>query len=233
MAGNVSGNAYALTILSPIREGYTEAEIAFADVIRGRLQDWNFEEDSPMAKVPQTYLCRFFVLDDVYTESLPTAGALDTISDFLPAVPDALRRDTVPDEDHLKSRYLVFTCNFYGGPEADLDGYLRVMWMAISERIREIWTYCYGFEHVTDADTFVAYMKRCQLPTALFFNGSNDDPLPEQLKALYLKQALSKFAIESQGLDAAQLRAKFQDFLKRAALDDLTAPTWGAGKYRL
>ena len=32
MAGNISGNAYALTILSPIRNGVVEGEeIAFAD----------------------------------------------------------------------------------------------------------------------------------------------------------------------------------------------------------
>lgn len=233
MAGNSSGDAYALTILSPIKDGYTSDEIAYADVMRGRLQEWNFEDNSPMANVPQTYLCRFFVLDDVYTESLPTAGALDTLSDFLPVVPDGLRRKTVPDEDHLKSRYLVFSCNFHAGPEADLDGYLRIMWLAISDRIQEIWGYCYGFESVHDADSFIVYMKRCQLPAALFFNGSNDEPLPEQLKALYLKQEFTKFAIDSQGLDATNLRQKFQAFIEHVAPNDLIAPTWAAGKYRI
>ncbi|MFO7579904.1 MAG: hypothetical protein R6W74_06835 [Nitrosomonas halophila] len=233
MTGNISGNAYALTILSPIKDGYTPDEIAYADLIRDRLQGWNMEHNSPMAKVPQTYLCRFFVLDDVYTESLPGAGFLDTLTDLLPVVPDRTRRNALPKEDHLQSRYLVFSCNFHGGAGGDLEGYLRGMWGAIGDRIREIWGYCYGFEQVTDADTFITYMKKCQLPAALFFNGSNDEPLEEQLKALYLKQELAKFAAENQGLDAATLRRNFQAFMQRVAPTNLAEPTWPAGKYRI
>lgn len=233
MAGNISGRAYALTILSPIKSGYTQDEIAYADVIRDHLQKWNFEENSPMAKVPQTYLCRFFVLDDVYTESQPTGGAPDTFSDFLPAVPDSIRRNTVPKEDHLKNRYLVFSSNFHGGENGDLDGYLRGMWNAISDRVKELWQHCYGFEKVRDADSFIRYMKQCQLPASLFFNGSNDEPLEEQLKALYLKQEFAKFTIDNQGLDAATIKINLQAFMQRVAPTNLTAPTWAAGKYRL
>lgn len=233
MAGNVSGNAYALTILSPIKEGYTTDEVAYADLIRDRLQDWNSEQNSPMALVPQTYLCRYFVLDDVYNQSLPGAGILDTISDIFPVVPDRIRRAVMPTEDHLKSRYLVFSSNFHCGSSATPDTYLRGMWQAINERIKEIWGYCYGFEQVDSADTFVAYMKKCQLPAALFFVGSNDDPLEEQLKALYLKQEFSKFAIENQGLDAGTVKKNLQNFLQRVAPTNLTEPTWANGKYRL
>jgi len=233
MPGNQSGSAYALTTLSPIRDGHTADNIAFADTVRDRLQGWNAEPNSPMALVPNTYLCRLFVLDDVYTESLPSAGILDTLSDLLPVVPDWLRRRALPAEDHLKSRYLVFCCNFHGGPAGDLDGYLRGMWRAIGPRLREAWEYCWGFETVTDADAFIAYIKRCQLPAALYFNGSNDDPLAEQLKALYLKQEFARFAVDNQGLDAATLRARLQTFMQRTAPANLAAPTWTAGHYSL
>ncbi len=233
MAGNVSGSAYALTVMSPIKNIIKPDEIAYADVIRDRLQNWNFEVNSPMALVPQTYLCRFFVLDDVYTESLPSGCAPDPFSDFLPVVPDAMRRKALPKEDHLKSRYLIFSCNFHGGASADLDGYLVGMWEAISDRINEIWGYCYGFETVRDAASFVAYMKRCQLKASLFFNGSNDDSLEEQLKALYLKQEFVRFASDNQGRDAAQIRANLREFFQRTAPDDIVAPTWPAGKYRI
>lgn len=231
--GNVSGNAYALTILSPIKNGYTQDEIAYADLVRDRLQGWNQELNSPMALVPETYLCRYFVLDDVYTESLPGASALDTFSDFLPLVPDSIRRKALPKEDHLKSRYLVFSSNFYCGPDGDLDGYLRGMWTAISDRIKEVWGFCYGFEGVDSADKFIVYMKKCQLTATLFFVGSTDDSLEEQLKSLYLKQEFSKFAIDNQGLDASTLKVNFQAFMQRVAPTNLTAPTWAAGKYRL
>jgi hypothetical protein len=233
MSSNVSGNAYALTILSPIKNGYTADEVAYADVVRDRLQGWNFEANSPMSKVPNTYLCRYFVLDDVYTESQPTGSGLDTVRDISPFVTDPMRRAAVPKEDHLKSRYLVFSCNLHAGPNADIDAYLRAMWNAISDRIQEIWGYCYAFENVKDADSFIAYMKKCQLEAALFFNGSNDDALAEQLKALYVKQEFAKFAVENQGLDAPALKIKLQAFFQRVAPTNLTAPTWSAGKYRI
>ena len=233
MAGDRSGKACALTVLSPIKDGHTADAVAYADLVRSRLQGWNAEPNSPMALVPETYLCRYFVLDDVYVQSLPGAGVLDTLSDLLPSVPDALRRATVPAEDHLASRYLVFSSNFHGGPLGDLDGYLRGMWRAIGDRVREVWGYCWGFDAVTDADSFVAYMKRCRLPAALFFVGSNDEALAEQLKALYLKQEFARFAVENQGLDAATLRARLQAFMRRTAPADLSGPSWPAGRYAL
>lgn len=232
--GNISGNAYALTILSPIKNGIVPGEeIAYADKVRDLLQSWNLLPNSPMTQVPQTYLCRYFVLDDVYSESLPGASVLDTFSDLLVVVPDSVRRGAWPKEDHLKSRYLVFYSNFHGGPKSDVDGYLRGMWNAISEHIKQAWGYCYGFDQVNDAASFVGYMKKCQLPATLFFVGANDEPLPEQLKALYLKQEFARFAVENQGLEAAVLRANYQAFIKRVAPTNLSGPTWEPGKYRL
>ncbi|WP_295393097.1 hypothetical protein [uncultured Thiodictyon sp.] len=231
---NISGNAYALTILSPIRTGVVKGEeIEYADKVRDLLESWNLLPNSPMTQVPQTYLCRFFVLDDVYTESLPGASVMDTFADVLPVVPDGVRRRILPKEDRLKSRYLVFSSNFYGGPQGDVDGYLRGMWNAIGEHIKDLWGYCYGFDQVRDAATFVSYMKKCQLPVTLFFVGANDEPLPAQLKALYLKQEFARFAVANQGLEAAVLRANYQAFIARVAPTNLSGPTWEPGQYRL
>lgn len=232
--GNISGNAYALTILSPIRSGAVPGEeIAHADKVRDILQGWNLLPNSPMTLVPQTYLCRYFVLDDVYVESLPGASVLDTLTDLLPVVPDAIRRWTLPAQDHLKSRYLVFSSNFHCGPDGNVDAYLEGMWNAISDRIKEVWSHCWGFDQVRDAASFAAYMKKCQLSAALFFVGANDDPLPEQLKALYLKQEFTRFALENQGLAPSVVRANYQAFIRRVAPETLAAPSWAPGQYRL
>jgi hypothetical protein len=232
--GSISGNAYALTTLSSIRDGIvTGQEIAYADAVRTQLRDWNLLPNSPMTRVPQTYLCRYFVLDDVYTESLPGASSFDTFVDWLPVVPESVRRWAIPAEDHLKSRYLVFSCNFHGGPKGDVEGYLRSMWQAMSNEIQKVWGYCYGFEKVKDAASFAKYMKKCELPASLFFVGSNDDPLPEQLKALYLKQEFAKFAVETQGLDATTLRARYQEFIRRVDPANLAGPSWQPGQYKL
>lgn len=239
MAGNSNGNAYALTILSPIIDGYTPDEVAYVDIVRNHLEDWNFEPNSPMAKVPNTYLCRYFVLDDVYTQSLAGGSVLDTFSDWRPLISDARRRAMLPKEDHLKSRYLVFSSNFYAGPCADLEGYLKGMWNAIAPSLSEVWQHCYGFKDVLNAEPsrqaeqFVAYMKKCQLTAALFFVGSNDAPLDEQLKALYLKQEFSRFAADNQGQDIAVLKSNLRAFLKRVAPSNVVEPTWSAGKFRL
>ena len=231
--GNISGNAYALTILSPIINGVVPGqEIDHADKVRDLLQDWNLLPNSPMTQVPQTYLCRYFVLDDVYTESLPGASALDTLSDWLPVVPGAIRQWVLPNQDHLQSKYLVFSCNFHCGPSGSVDEYLQAMWNAISPRIQEVWSHCWGFDKVIDAASFASYMKQCQLTATLFFVGSNDDPLPEQLKALYLKQEFAHFAVDNQGLDAATQRANYRAFSARVAPLSLDAPTWEPGKYR-
>lgn len=232
--GNTFGNAYALTVLSPIRAGLAPGrEIARADAVRETLQNWNLLPNSPMTRVPQTYLCRFYVLDDVYIESLPGGSALDTLADFLPVTPDQMRRNAMPARDHLQSRYLVFSSNFYAGPSGSPDVYLRGMWNGMRAEIDSVWQHCYGYEHVRDADAFIAYMKRCQLKTSLFFVGSNDDPLPEQLKALYLKQEFSRFAADNQGLDSATLRRNFREFIRRVQPHELAGPTWAPGKYRV
>ncbi|MDB5764454.1 MAG: hypothetical protein JWQ21_3449 [Herminiimonas sp.] len=223
--GNVSNNAYALTVLSPIKNGHC-GEIAYSDEVRYRLQNWGLNEASPMAKAPQTYLCRYFVLDDVYHESLPGADFGGTLSDFLSIFSDRFRRAALPREEHLQSKYLVFCCNLHGA----LEPYLRRMWAAIGDDIKNIWEFCHAFDQVHDADSFVAYIKKCQLAASLFFVGSNDDSLEQQLKALYIKQEFSKFAVDHQGLPAAELQQAYRAFIRRIDPDNLTGPSWRPGQ---
>lgn len=225
---NVSGNAYALTVLSPIKNGHF-GEIAYADEVRQRLQALGVDEDSPLAKVPQTYLARFFVLDDVYLQSSSGCDPFGNILDVLSLLSERFYRLALPREDHLKSRYLLFSSNFHG----DLDPYLRGMWSAISTDIKHIWEHCVAFDGVHDAEGFIAYIKRCQLDANLFFMGSTDDSLEEQLKALYLKQEFTRFAVNHQGLGAEELRAAFNTFIARVRPTDLSAPTWRAGQSAL
>ncbi len=224
MSSNVSGKAYALTMLCPIKPG-VQGNAAFADVVRDKLEAWNALRQSPMARVPNTYLCRYYILDDVYTQSLPGGGIWDTVSDIWPVLSKNSRLKALPCEEHLQSRYLVFTSNFHG----DLDTYLQGLWLHAEQDVRSVWQYCYGFDKVTDADSFAAYAKLCQLDATLFFVGSNDDPLNEQLKALYLKQEFSRFAQTTQDLPAAQLRQAYREFMLRVKPRDVTGPSWPAG----
>ncbi len=208
---NKSGNAYGLTVLCPILQGLAKHapdgmnDQTYADLVRFRLQRLAVNELSPMARVPNTYLSRLWVLDDVPYQGRPAVL------------------------EHLKSNYLVFSSNFHG----ELDDYLRGMWSAVEPDIRAILQYCVGFDRVTDATTFIDYVKRCQVETTFYFNGSSDEPLAVQLKGLYLKQELAKFAAANQGKSAADLQAAFKEFVARVQPSNLARPTWKPGAYHL
>ncbi len=215
---NVSGNAYALTTLCPIKTK-TDEDKSATFYTRKVLQDLPIDtahvQDkvvSPMARVPNTYLARFFILDDAIFQSYPYQ--LDT----------------------LKSSYLVFTANFHG----ELAPYLKGMYQFMKDEIFEIWKYCYGFDEVVTGEkngkgesSFVQYIKKCQVETTFYFNGSTDDSLNEQLKSLYLKQELSKFVFKHQGADAAELLRDFKTFIKEKQPNVLESPTWKAGSSNL
>jgi hypothetical protein len=216
---NKSGNAYALTLLCPIKQGSPKilrhgpprtipegSDLTYADWVRLQLQQLRVNEASPIARVPNTYRRRLWVLNDVPYQGHPAVL------------------------EHLKSSYLVFSSNFHG----DLDTYLRGMWVNVEAEIRAVLECCVGFDEIVhDAETFIAYVKRCQVTTTFFFNGSSDEPLDEQLKSLYLKQEFSTFAFENQGKSAADLQAAFKRFVARTEPRNLARPTWRAGAYRL
>ncbi len=197
---NTSGNSYALTTFCPIRNGH-HGEIPNYALTRKKLQELPDNEGSPMARVDNTYLARFYILDDAIFNSYPS------------------------DLDKLQSKYLVFTSNFHG----DLDTYLTGMWNSISADIQQIWADCVGFDTVNSAQSFIEYIKKCQLYTTFFFNGSTDESLQEQLKSLFLKQEFSKFVFAHQGVPAKQLLSDFKEFIAWSKPKVLSAPTWKAG----
>jgi len=192
--------AEGLTVLCPIINGGSGQQ-SNSMLTQKYLQDMPVNENSPMALVPNTYLCRFYVLNDVFYQGAPAI------------------------EEHLKSKYLVFSANYYG----NLDDYLANMWTQAEKKIKPIWQYCVAFDQVKTAADFVAYMKKCQVENHLFFNGSTSDPLEEQLKTLYLKQEFSRFAYENQGRNAEDLQQAFQAFIVRTQPNNVGGPTWVAG----
>lgn len=200
-AKNTSGSAYGLTLLCPIKNESRD-DRACADILRDYLENLDTDEASPMARVPNTYFARFYVLNDVFYQG------------------HGFR------EEHLKSKYLVFSSNFHG----DRDAYVLGMWDSNTEAVKAIWQYCVAFDDVRDAQGFLDYVKRCQIDNALFFNGSTDDPLAEQLKALYLKQEFTRFAYDHQEDSPHQLQNAFRKFLERTQPLNPEAPTWRPGR---
>jgi hypothetical protein len=197
---NSSGKAYALTTFCPIKNGQ-QGGISNGSLLRRKLQDLPEYSYSPLAKVSNTYLARFYILDNAIFQSYPNAL------------------------DNLQSKYLVFTSNFHG----DLESYLTGMWNSIEATIKDLWTDCVGFDSVNSAGSFVEYIKKCQVYTTFFFNGSTDDSVAEQLKSLFLKQEFSKFVFEHQGAPPARILADFKTFINYSQPKNLSSPTWRAG----
>lgn len=200
---NEAGRAYGLTTLCPIKLG-TENNYSFAALTRRSLQDLQqhrCNELSPMAQVPNTYLCRFFVLDDVSYQGKPARL------------------------DRLKSPYLVFVAEIHG----DLETYLQGLWDRARDLVDNVWKYCVGFQEVDTVEQFIRYIKACQVETTLYFNGSTDDPLAEQLKSLYLMQEFSRFAYASANKKSEELQSAFQAFVQRTQPSNLAGPTWRPG----
>jgi len=200
---NEAGRAYGLTTLCPIKLGNAD-NYSFASLTRQYLQHMQkheCNEHSPMAQVPNTYLCRFVVLYDVSYQGKPAML------------------------DRLKSPYLVFVAEIHGS----LDAYLQGMWRHAHRFVTDVWKHCVGFHEVTTEERFIGYIKACQVPTTLYFNGSTDDPLAEQLKSLYLMQEFSRFAYASADKKSEELRRDFHEFIKRTSPSNLAGPTWRAG----
>lgn len=185
--GNVSGNTYGLTILSPIIED-NRLDICHSMELRWTLSQLPRDRRSPFAKISSTYLARLVVMDDVVFVGRPSS------------------------EEHLKSRYLVFETNFDG----DLDTYLRLMVAPETKPfVQDVWKHCVGFPGTDDVDAFIAYMKKCQIETTFFFADVNDRTVESTMKALRAQSALAHFMEKHQGLPAAELQQAFGVFLKK------------------
>ena len=208
-------NSWALTVLSPIKNGNLDGQ-SYNFLIRKQLDALPFHEQSPWAKVPNTYVARLYILNDVF---------------YNPYNPSSFFKYQDPIlEENLKSSYLAFLVHFHGG---NLDEYLRGAWQNIEPEIRDIWQHCVAFDKVNNQEDFVSYIKKCQIKTTFGFNGSTDESLKQQLKALYLKQEFSKFVFANQGSEPAALQAKFKEFIQLTQPANIQAPSWPAGVSRI
>jgi hypothetical protein len=63
-ARNTSGQAYGLTVLTPIRDGHETLLASYLDLLDGG-------ENSPLARVPGTHFARWVVIGDVVYEGPP------------------------------------------------------------------------------------------------------------------------------------------------------------------
>jgi len=183
---NQNGNMYGLTILSPIIDD-PKSKVSHDSALRLYLQNMPRHAYSPFTKVSGTHFCRLVVMDDVVFVGSPAA------------------------EEHLKSKYLVFNSNLYGG----LDAYLAEMARKIPDVVDDIWSHCVGYPGVADPSAFAAYMKKCQIETTFFFADVNDKTVEQTLRALQMKVEFTAFIERNQGASPAGLLREFAAFWER------------------
>lgn len=182
------GQAYALTVLSPILGGHTNGTV-HAAAIRNAVAQLHHGARSPLAAIPILHFARFVVLDDLRQQGIPAK------------------------EDHLRSKYLVFVAEFDG----DLPAFAESLRRNAAELVTAVWQNCVGFPGVSDAAAFLTYLRRCQITTTFAFGAYATTPLPRVLRALDSQQRLVRFLELTQDATAEERQAAFRAFAAELA----------------
>jgi hypothetical protein len=107
--------------------------------------------------------------------------------------------------DVLQNAHLVFTSTIDG----DLDPYLEELRSKVPE-CDEWWGRCAGYPGRSDAVAFRAFVRGIQAQPGLFQSAIPAASVVEIRDALDLRERVLDFAVEAQGLDAAELQARFR-----------------------
>lgn len=183
---NRSGQAYGLTVLSPIIRDRSRIPSHEAE-IREYLAQMDRQGGSPLARIPTIHMARWVVIDDV-----PFVGE--------PA-----------EEEHLESKYLLLEANFDG----ERDATLNLMCALIPDTLNAIYSHCVGFPRVGvgDAAKLCRYIDRCQVDTTFYFADYPNARLPDVLRSLDLQRKFVPFITQMQGRSAADVQREFLRFI--------------------
>lgn len=171
------GGHYFLTVLVPIATQEIKDGISVTSpvhALRKRLDMMPtaaqspacLHRQSPFARNTRNHFVRFVIIDDVAyngriaRNTLLAAAASETLTIAQP-------------QDHLNCPFLLLAVDFdaKSGADSERDSYLVELWNTMEADLREIFTFCQGFDsEVKDAASFAAYIAGCQLETTMSFN---------------------------------------------------------------
>jgi hypothetical protein len=192
---NVFGQAYALTLLSPIIGGHTHGAV-HATRLRAAINAIPTGAASPLARIPTLHLARFVVLDDLHNQGMPAK------------------------EDHLRNKYLVFVADFDGA----LAPFLDALVTHAGDLATSIWRHCEAFPGIADRAAFAKYIAKCQVPSTFPFGAYAEAPLSEVLRSLDAQRRFVEFLRLAQGLPAEQFQQRFRAFAAEAIAAPTPAP---------
>jgi hypothetical protein len=202
------GQAYGLTLMSPVIGDVDVDGVAHDVAIRRELRALNAQTESPLVRVSTTHLARWVVIDDAPYEAEPAKV------------------------DHLESKYLLFTSNFDGGTSDDataLDNYLELIRTQIPEVVERLYSHCVGFPGTSAEAAFQSYMRRCRIPTTFLFGAYGQATQDQVQRSLSLQRGLGDFALAQQATRPTpeHLKERFLKFATTAGLISPQAPTFG------
>jgi hypothetical protein len=175
---NTNGDKYALTALFPIK-GDDHYE-KLRQCLRGLDKD---SHGSPLSKVGIVHMARFAIIDNLIYQGLPAK------------------------RDRLKSRYLLFMCDFDG---TGLDPLIGAMASQMGDVMDEVWEHCLAYPGRAKRDLLIAYFERCQLTTTLFFADQPTTEVSKILRGLMAKREFAKFVEDNQRQPRAGLKQRFE-----------------------
>jgi hypothetical protein len=176
---NLDGGHYFLTVLAPIdnsrvveHDGMRSSPVHMArdalETLPTALQSPATEAiglNSPFSRNTRTHFARFAVLDDVFYNGRDPADSIVT------AVlgPSPILAQPV---DSLVCPYLLFVADFDpdGRGGAEPRAYLEALWDVMATELKAVFTYCHGFDTVTDRAAFADFIVARQVETTMPFN---------------------------------------------------------------
>lgn len=176
------GGHYFLTALLPVRTDLIPDGHAFVSPLQALRKQLAILPasggQSPFARNSRNHLVRFTIIDDVaYNGREPAHVLLMRLMRINPAI--------AQPQDHLSCPFLYFAAEFdaASGAGSERDSYLTALWDTMPNELRNIFTYCHGFDaSVRDAASFAAYIARGELETTFSFNdyyvGETEKNLP-------------------------------------------------------
>ena len=185
-----NGRSLYFTSLAPIRD---DAEAELADLLE-RL------EGSPFAAIPSVHMARWLIIDGF---KYGWKGAPE-------------------NRTQLASSYLLCTAVVTADDDfsAELlpDSFLYALLEGTNGVATSVWSHCLGFPDKADIDASVAYLKRSQLDTLLFYGGYPSSTPADVRRAATGRDLLSSFVRCNEERGPAGLQAAY---LKEASAWDL------------
>jgi hypothetical protein len=169
------------------RAGQAYAFLAMTPIVDGeeaalRRTIEGLERTRPFERLPRTHFARLVILDDW------------------------LNDPAQPKQDHLRSRYLIFSATF-DGPR---DTYLDALCKQLAPVAKRIWGRCVGCPTSARGAPLKRYLVHNQIDIGFFVAAYPHATVEDVRAALARRRQIAGFAIRTQGLAAGELRDAYR-----------------------